>query len=367
MRYALQTFKIGGVPLRIHWSFLLVFLWLFYMVYEPGLGINTYSLLSVGSWVVIVFFIVILHELGHAWTAKALGYPVRYIIIFPLGGGAYIDHLQRDWRVETLVSIGGPAVNILLALVTAPFIWTGPPMRLDLLTFFLNPLSNVGLGTVGWLDYCIVLFFLLNLILAFFNLLPAYPLDGGRILRAMLSPRLGRRVATRFASVLGVFFAVSFLWLAWYINDWGLALGGVFVGGFAVVEWRTSRDRRTLVDFELRDVLESPPPTLSIDTPLAEIAADSNKLALDYLVVTDAWYTPVGVVDTTDITKALRRGEATDLRAITRPLTWFATADDRPEAILRKLEELNLPAVYVYDGPKPLGYVNRETLRKLHG
>lgn len=367
MRYALQTGKIGGVPLRIHWSFLLVFLWLFYMVYEPGLGINTYSLLSVGSWIVIVFIIVILHELGHAWTAQRLGYPVRYIIIFPLGGGAYIDHLQRDWRVETLVSIGGPAVNVLLALITAPFIWNGPPMRLDLLTFFLNPLSNVGLGTVGWLDYCIVLFFLLNLILAFFNLLPAYPLDGGRILRAMLSPRLGRRTATRFASILGIFFAAGFLWLAWYINDWGLAIGGVFVGGFALVEWRTSQDRRTLKDFELADVLEAPPHTLSIDTPLAEIAADSKKLAQDYLVVADSWHNPLGVVDTTDITKTLRRGDGGELRAILRPLTWYATPGDTPAFILQKLEELNLPAVYVYDGAEPLGYVNRETLRKLRG
>jgi Zn-dependent protease len=170
--------------LRIHRSFIQLFVVLVLIVAFQGRGF-----LGVGQFVsgfVLLFATVVLHELSHAFAARALGVRVRDIVLHPLGGMTRLDWTAADPRKEALISSAGPAINLVLAAA----LWlvlraTGWDAGVPVVAWVLGPLLlvNVALGTL--------------------NLVPAFPMDGGRILRAVLSTRVGHLPATRLAVRIG--------------------------------------------------------------------------------------------------------------------------------------------------------------------
>ncbi|NRB64355.1 MAG: site-2 protease family protein, partial [Saprospiraceae bacterium] len=216
MNGALRIVTLFGIPVRIHWTFMLIFVYLFFTGANQNWDI-TNTLWSV-LFVLVLFFCVVLHEFGHALTARKYGVRTRDIILSPIGGVARLDHLPEKPVQEFLVAIAGPAVNIGIALLISPYLFTidGSEM-VALFQSIIYPESNyipVGLNQV---DYFLCGLLLLNIMLAIFNLFPAFPMDGGRVLRALLSTKLSRYQATKIAVYLGQVLAV------------GLALYGVFM------------------------------------------------------------------------------------------------------------------------------------------
>lgn len=244
MGSSLKLFTWLGIPVRMHWTFGLVFLFAFWMGYQNGAGV-----LGVGLLVLLFVFLsisvfgcVLLHEYGHSLMARRYGVQTQDIILTPIGGIARLERMPENPIQEFWVAIAGPAVNVLIALVLALLTWTF--LDADEWTLYLDEFKSMvgsfytellgfsessdtveiqeeespglGLGMGMLAKELSKALIMVNVILVLFNLIPAFPMDGGRVLRALLSMRMGRVRATQIASWVGqafaVFFVINGLW-----------------------------------------------------------------------------------------------------------------------------------------------------------
>lgn len=183
----------------------------------------------------VLFVFVVLHEYGHALVARRLGIGVRDIILMPLGGMARLESLPEKPSDEVKVSIAGPPVNLVLAALFYGVAYAG----FDISPFSIPDLSaeDDRIGNV------LVYLGLVNLVLAIFNLLPAFPMDGGRVLRGLLSFRMERVRATEIASAVGQGFAALFFVFGILAGNIILAFIAIFIFFSARGEARIMRER----------------------------------------------------------------------------------------------------------------------------
>lgn len=179
---------LAGIQLRIHWTFSLILLFVFGVYLFSG-GTFEEALFGVGL-ILSVFFCVVLHEFGHALTARRFGIPTRDITLYPIGGVARLHHIPEEPEQEFLIAVAGPAVNaVIAALLYAAITVTGSLPALDAL---VEP-TGYFWARLMWF----------NVALVAFNLLPAFPMDGGRVLRAVLATRMEYMRATLIAARTG--------------------------------------------------------------------------------------------------------------------------------------------------------------------
>ncbi len=180
-----QIARIWGIPIRVHFS-LVLFLPIIALQFSPILGEGWLAWLWGLSAALGLFASVALHELGHSLVALRLGFWVREILLLPIGGAAQLARMPRQPRQELVIALAGPAVSLLLGIIFWALVrGSGPSLAA----------SNI--------NRVFVILMQLNIALAIFNLLPSFPMDGGRVLRALLTPFLGRLRATRLAVILG--------------------------------------------------------------------------------------------------------------------------------------------------------------------
>ena len=216
MNGSIRLFNIRGITLRVHVTFPLILVW---AALQFGLfaGLGTTGAIFGVLVTLLLFVIVVLHELGHSTVAQHYGIPVKDIVLLPIGGVAQMERIPEEPAQEFLIAIAGPLVNFVLAGL----------MILANLAFGLggnlgNPLAVLaGLGGISLASVFNYLF-IANLFLGVFNLIPAFPMDGGRILRALLATRLDYVRATDVAAVIGKLMAIL-------LGVWGLFGGGIFV------------------------------------------------------------------------------------------------------------------------------------------
>jgi Zn-dependent protease len=201
------SWKIGrveGIDLYVHPTFLLLLI--------PGLvGGGFYGLF----FLLAVFGCVVLHELGHALAARRFGIATRDITLYPIGGVARLERMPRAPGAELLIALAGPAVNFVIAATLAA-----------LGALFAGDLGIASAGLFGKFSSDVIT---ANIFLALFNLLPAFPMDGGRVLRALLSGSMGRARATAVAARIGRAMAVIFGVAGLLTGQLLLALVAVFV------------------------------------------------------------------------------------------------------------------------------------------
>jgi Zn-dependent protease len=220
-------FRVFGIRLAVHFTFPLL---LAYAVWD---GWRQDGWLG-GIWsvaaILLLFTCVVLHELGHSLTARRFGITVSRILLLPIGGMAEFDSIPRRPRSELLITLAGPAVNFAIVLLLLPWL----PVSTMISTKEV-PVNLTGLALEVWL---------LNLVMGCFNLLPVFPMDGGRIFRALLAMRLPYLTATRRAAGLGKVLAVAGAVVAafWMHNYLAVLLFGfIFVAGD--LEYRAVRRR----------------------------------------------------------------------------------------------------------------------------
>ena len=199
MNRSFRFLTISGIDLRLHITFPLILAW---AAFQFGTSFGTISGAFFGVIAVsLLFVLVTLHELGHSFAARSYGIPVKQIILTPIGGVAQLSRIPEKPIQEFVVAIAGPAVNIGIAIVMTALA-LGYGMGITSLLDAFDGLS----GTTFMALFSYV--FMSNIFLALFNLLPAFPMDGGRILRALLALRLNYAKATRIAVGVGQFMAV---------------------------------------------------------------------------------------------------------------------------------------------------------------
>lgn len=222
-----MSLKLGrffGINLFLHWSFWLLPLYVILTHgHDPEGGPLGLRLLLLGA----LFAFVVLHEYGHALMARSFGIATRDVTLYPIGGVARLERMsEKPWE-EFWIAIAGPLVNFVIAGSLAFVMFLAPIVRPDLLH-----------GVAGELVFYL---FGMNMVLFLFNLLPAFPMDGGRVLRALLAVPLGRLPATRAAVVVSVVMAV----LMGTVGVWLLhSPWPIFIGLFLI--WAGHQELRML-------------------------------------------------------------------------------------------------------------------------
>jgi Zn-dependent protease len=194
MRWSLKLGKIAGIEVYLHWTFFLLLGFVFF--YYGGYGAQRAAAAQAVLFILALFGCIVLHELGHALAARKFGIPTRDITLLPIGGIARLERMPREPMQELWVAVAGPLVNVaivLILLIPLSVMWFARvDLRLPGVTFL------VGL-------------FATNIFLIAFNMLPAFPMDGGRVLRALLARKLEYVRATRIAARVGQGMALLFI------------------------------------------------------------------------------------------------------------------------------------------------------------
>jgi len=277
MNASLQIGNLAGIPVKLHWSFLLViplFAWiigsqilltteliaaLFGVPIDVTLiaaGLNPYIL---GTVVALGLFVgVFIHEMAHSLIAKARGIKIHSITLLILGGVSQMEETMPDPKVELPMALAGPLTSLAIGLVSAALVYVfdaavGDPAVAGVLVFAFGYLS------------------LLNILLFGFNLLPAFPMDGGRVLRAWLARRMPLSRATRIAADVGKVFAVLFGLIGLLFLNPILIIIAFFIYIGASQEATFLRYNILLQDVTVADAMSSPVVTVEPETPLSRL------------------------------------------------------------------------------------------------
>lgn len=227
--------SISRIPVFVHWSFFLIILWSGHIGYRAG---GWGSVLFSISLTTILFGCVFLHELGHALAARRYGVVTRSITLLPIGGVAALERIPERPREELVIALAGPMVNVVIAGVLIGFIgW---------------PHDMLAYGAQWDFNHLAEMVLLMNLIMIFFNLIPAFPMDGGRVLRACLAIFLSYPMATTIASVIGQFLALGMFVFGLQSNPF-LCLIGVMVFLGAKAELRQVHMRSMHTGMPMRE------------------------------------------------------------------------------------------------------------------
>ncbi|MGH2613694.1 MAG: site-2 protease family protein [Thermomicrobiales bacterium] len=229
--------RVGEIDVRLHPTFALVFVWVIIDWRRLGAGHDTVSVIFTLMLVLLVFACVLLHEFGHAFMARQHGVRVHDVSLSAVGGVARMEQIPGDPRAEVLISLAGPAANLALVTALTPVVLLAGVLSgfSSLEDYALTVFAPSAVGLLTTLLYA-------NLLIVVFNMLPAFPMDGGRVFRAGLTTIVGREAGTRIAVLVGEAFAVLlFLFSVFVVQSVILALLALFVMVVAYAEDRAVR------------------------------------------------------------------------------------------------------------------------------
>jgi Zn-dependent protease/predicted transcriptional regulator len=288
MKWSWRIGRIAGIDIDVHATFALLILYVAVVEYQRSQSLANVALVI--AYVLVVFASVVAHEYGHALTARRYGVATRGITLLPIGGVARLDRLPSKPQQELAIAIAGPLVSAAIALlIYAGLRLTGTPIAA--VDVDLTP--GAFLARVMYENVAIVLF----------NMLPAFPMDGGRILRAALAIQLGSLRATSIAARVGKAFAFLFGIVGLYTNPF-LVFIALFVWLGASGEETHTRMQAALHDVPVERLMISDVRTLDVNDPLARAVEHLLAGFQQDFPVTDANQV-VGVLTRADLIKAL--------------------------------------------------------------
>src|SRR2546421_11505164 len=338
MSWSIPIVRIAGIQLRIHVTFLLLLGWL-------ALG-------SAGAalFLLLLFLCVVLHESGHAFAAKKCGINTPDITLLPIGGVARLERMPDEPRQELIIALAGPLVNVVIALALFAVVgWRGLA-------------AEAMMGGSDLLAQLLVI----NVVLVLFNLLPAFPMDGGRVLRALLATRLSYARATQIAASIGQGCAFIFGFIGLFGNPLLLFI--------ALFVYMGASQEAALA--QLKDISRSFPVSSAMVREFHSLPQNATlQEAVDALLATSQHDFPVidesgnvaGVLTRHDLIAALRKNDQQIRVAdVMRRDIPTVTTGTRFEEAFRIMQECNCPMVPVLDGMKRLvGLLTPENVTEL--
>jgi Zn-dependent protease len=349
MGWSLPIFRIAGIQLRIHVTFVLLIAWLAFGYYAQG---GSPAAAEGVIFVLLLFLCVVLHEFGHALAAKAFGINTPDITLLPIGGVARLERMPEEPKQELLIAVAGPAVNVVIAL--GLFVAGG-----SFINPFVNPAAPEGVGLVSQL-------LIINVLLVAFNLLPAFPMDGGRVLRALLATRMSYARATQIAATVGQGFAFVFGFIGLIWNPFLIFIAlFVYIGASQEAALAQMKDvsRRFPVSSAMVREFRTLPENATLEEAVDALLATSQH---DFPVV-DETGNVAGVLTRHDLIAALRKNDpALRVGDVMRRNIPTVTTGTRFEEAFRIMQEYNCPAVPVLDSMKRLvGLLTPENVTEL--
>lgn len=359
MDHSVQLFTVRGIAIRMHLTFPLILFW----------AALQFGVLSRAGWegalfgivaTLLLFVIVVLHELGHSVAAQHYGVEVKQIVLLPLGGVAQLARIPEKPVEELVIAIAGPAVNFGLAMIFGVLAWVLglnlDPRRLPGLLLNLSHMSALAL--FGYT-------FASNLLLGVFNLLPAFPMDGGRILRALLATRMSFPRATVVAVAVGQALAWAMGLAGFLRGDFFWILIAIFVYAGASQERQLVTLRSVLGGLTVAQAYSHKPLHISPQAPLqSAVDLTLNSFQSDFPVCEGDRL--VGLLTHSKLVEALNRHgaripvEQVMIRGIepVRPDDELITAQQR-------MAEEKLDALPVSDGEHFLGLITNRDISEI--
>ena len=349
---ALPLFSFRGIAVRLHWSFALLPAYVLYSDLRDG---DTWGSIAMHLGMVgITFACVVLHEFGHALTARRYGIGTKAITLLPIGGVAALERMPEEPRQEFWITVAGPAVNLAIALLAVLLI-----AALGLTAFF----TDLFLGGASAFTNLLLFLAAINVWLFLFNLIPAFPMDGGRILRSALALRMPRVKATRIAANLGRAVAIGGMAYGLLQGEPMLALVGFFVFTAAGAEARQAEQREGLRGITVKQVMRTLFWSTGASTTVRQAAQQLLQGGDKAVVVVGLDGQPQGVLHKRDIIHAVEAGHA-DLRLVDLPprtAPVIAPHDDAHECVQRMLQS-GLPLLPVVQDRRLVGVLELENL-----
>jgi len=238
MGWSLNLGTIAGTTIRVHFTFLLLLVWIWLMHYQIG-GVP--AAWGGVAFIVAVFACVVLHEFGHIAAARYFGIGTPDITLLPIGGVARLERMPEEPGQEFVIAIAGPLVNVAIALLI--FVVLGGSAGLEQMAVIEDPRADFLARLAG-----------VNIFLVLFNIIPAFPMDGGRILRAALATRLSWSRATQIAATIGQGLAFVFGFVGLFYNPL-LIFIGIFVYLAAAAEAQNAQIRQVATSVLVGDVM----------------------------------------------------------------------------------------------------------------
>jgi Zn-dependent protease/predicted transcriptional regulator len=274
MKWSLQIGRIRGIPIRLHVTFLIIFafvIWIFaandFSIFGITIGFGALAISTaykylLGAVAAVLFFATLLfHELSHSFVAQRYGAQIRGITLFIIGGVSQMEEIPREPRREANISAAGPMLSLCIGFVSyALYRFLGPVTRMTGgggETVIAATVTNAVLIVLGILAFY-------NLLLGFFNLIPAFPMDGGRLLRAAFGTRMSYVEATRRAVAIGKMFAFVMAIFGLFTFQLFLLLIAVFIYFGGGEEEKAAVVSVTLEGVKVRDLMTRVPDVVSV-------------------------------------------------------------------------------------------------------
>jgi Zn-dependent protease/CBS domain-containing protein len=350
MSWSINIGTIAGTAVRIHITFLLFLGWIFFASYVAE---GPDAAMRSTVFLLLLFACVLAHEFGHIFTARAFGVPTPDVTLLPIGGVARLARIPEEPREEFLIAIAGPLVNVAIAFGLV--LLAGARINAGDLTVVESP--NVSL-----VDRLAAV----NLFLAVFNMIPAFPMDGGRVLRALLATRMSYVRATEIAAKIGqgVAFALGFIGL--FYNPM-LIFIAIFVYLAAAAEAHVVAMRAMSRGVPVSTAMMTQYATLAPDAPVEEAVQTLLRTSQSEFPVVDTTGKLVGLLGRSDLMRALKeRGpDARVSEAMTATVPAIGYRSHLEDAF-QLLQDKSAPAVAVTDANGRLvGLVTPETIGEM--
>ncbi len=324
MRGAIRILSIKGISIFVHWTFLLLIGWV--ILANARWGVTIEPMFWSVLFILAVFACVTLHELGHALTAARFGIKAKNIVLLPIGGIASIEKFPDNPKQELMITAAGPMVNIIIAI--ALWLIFSPE------TSFWSVPQDTSITHGHDLLYNLRI---VNVWLAIFNLIPAFPMDGGRILRALLGFKLNYIQATSIAAKIGKVIAVIFIGLGIIIVNPFLPLIGLFIIFSASTEEYYLRLRSLVKGIKLDEVVMYDYNSLQANMTVREAAIILENNHHKFFVLMDG-VKPIGTLNRLEIVKALAEMKYNEvLKNLVQGELVFFDANEEVDKVLEKL------------------------------
>jgi Zn-dependent protease/CBS domain-containing protein len=350
MSWSLNIGKVFGTVIRVHITFLLFLAWIFIASYSQGGAATAWDSVA---FMVLLFLCVVLHEFGHILTARGFGVQTPYVTLLPIGGVAQLERIPEEPGQEFLIAIAGPLVNVAITLL---LVFIGGA---SLQTSAAAGLDNTQFSLIDRLA-------VVNLFLALFNLIPAFPMDGGRILRAILASRMGYVRATEVAAAIGQFVAFALGFIGLMYNPL-LIFIAIFVYLAASSEAHMVALRAASRGVPVSHAMMTQFETLTPEEHLDAAVQTLLQTGQGEFPVVDGAGRPVGVLGRGDLIRAIKE-RGPDARVADAMVAEMPTIGHRMtlEQAFKLLVQKAAPAVGITDGSgKLVGLVTGETIAEM--
>jgi Zn-dependent protease/CBS domain-containing protein len=349
MPWSITVGRFSGTAVKIHITFVLFLAWIAFSAWARG---GARAALDSTVFIVLLFLCVVLHEFGHILAARRYGIGSPEVTLLPIGGVASMQRLPKDPRQELVVALAGPAVNLAIGAGLVLALGSLRPGE-------LAEIDNPHVSLIGRLAAA-------NIFLAVFNLIPAFPMDGGRVLHALLAMRLGGARATEIAAKVGQAFAIGLGFLGLFGNPLLLFIA-IFVYMAAAAEAQMSASEQALTGLTVGEAMETRFTPIAIDATLGQAVDALIATAQREFPVVDAFRKPVGLIIREDILTAVRDHREDEPASAVMRVGVDSVRPSAPiESVFERLQRPGAAAVYVTDADGAIvGLLTRQALAEI--